>query len=353
MNLELLGWKSNLNEEFKEYRDKGYSIGRISLEYKNIYRVITENGELLGEVSGKYIHNTTERSQFPAVGDWVIISERLDEKKATIHKILPRFSKFSRKSAGEVTEEQIVATNIDTVFLVMGLNNDFNLRRIERYLITAWDSGANPVIVLSKCDLCKDVATKITEVEAVALGVSVHAISATNNIGMDSLNQYLSKGQTVALLGSSGAGKSTICNKLLGHNKQQVKEVREGDDKGKHTTTHRELIQIPNGGILIDTPGMRELQLWEVDNSMSQSFSDIEEMSKKCLFKNCKHENEPSCKVKLAIEEGFLDKDRYNNYIKFQKELAYLERKNNKRSQLAEKEKWKNIGGDRTRFNRK
>ncbi|WP_163100621.1 ribosome small subunit-dependent GTPase A [Peribacillus alkalitolerans] len=353
MNLEQLGWNNHLEEEFAPFNGSGYSVGRVALEHKHMYRILTEQGELLGEVSGKFRHESFEKSQFPAVGDWVVISARPDEKKATIHKVLPRFSKFSRNSAGLVTEEQLVAANINTVFLVTGLNNDFNIRRIERYLVTAWDSGANPVVILSKCDLCDDIPAKIAEVESVAFGVPIYAISATNGIGMDQLDKYLSEGQTVALLGSSGAGKSTLCNTLLGQIKQQVKEVREGDDKGKHTTTHRELMLIPGGGILIDTPGMRELQLWEVDGGMSHGFSDIEDLAQQCLFNDCQHKNEPSCQVKLAIEEGVLDQKRYDNYVKFQKELAFLERKNNKRTQLEEKAKWKKISGDRTRVHKK
>ncbi|WP_341357085.1 ribosome small subunit-dependent GTPase A [Rossellomorea sp. y25] len=353
MELSKLGWNSSLAERFNEYKELGYEVGRIILEHKNIYRVITEGEELLAEVSGKFRHVAEERSEFPAVGDWVALSVRKEEKKATIHGILPRFSKFSRRASGESAEEQIVATNINTVFLVMSLNSDFNLRRIERYLITAWESGANPVIVLSKCDLCDDIESRINEIESIAPGVPIHAISATEGVGLEYLKGYCLEGETVALLGSSGVGKSTICNYLFGANKQQVKEIRDSDDKGKHTTTHRELIILPEGGVLIDTPGMRELQLWDVDNSMTKSFSDIEELAKYCKFSDCRHENEPACRVKQAIEEGMLDQKRYDNFKKFQKELAYLDRQTNKRTQLLEKEKWKKVSGDRTRSNRR
>ncbi|WP_201714376.1 ribosome small subunit-dependent GTPase A [Rossellomorea arthrocnemi] len=353
MELSQLGWNLSLAEKFSEYKEYGYEVGRIVLEHKNSYRVMTEAGEMFAEVSGKFRHIAEERSEFPAVGDWVAISILREEGKATIHGILPRFSKFSRRASGESTEEQIVATNINTVFLVMSLNNDFNIRRIERYLITAWESGANPVIVLSKTDLCDDIESRVKDIEDVAPGVPIHAISATEGVGLEPLKGYCLEGKTVALLGSSGVGKSTICNYLFGADKQQVKEVRDRDDRGKHTTTHRELIILPDGGILIDTPGMRELQLWNVDNSMMKSFSDIEVLAKDCKFNDCQHEYEPSCRVKRAIEEGLLDQKRYDNYKKFQKELAFLDRQTNKRSQLLEKEKWKKVSGDRTRSNRR
>jgi ribosome biogenesis GTPase / thiamine phosphate phosphatase len=353
LNLQTIGWNDYFNNEFKNYKEQGYSVGRIALEHKRIYRIFTENGELFGEVSGKLRHNSYSREDYPAVGDWVLISPRYEEGKATIHGILPRFSKFSRKVAGMTTEEQIVATNVNTLFLVNALNQDFNLRRIERYLIMAWESGANPVIVLTKSDLCKDVEEKIKQIEAVALGVPVHALSVKDDTGIEQLDTYLEEGQTVALLGSSGAGKSTLTNRLIGVEKQLVNEIREGDDRGKHTTTHRELIVVPAGGIIIDTPGMRELQLWDAEGSLSQSFEDIELVAENCYYRDCTHGSEPKCAIVEAISQGILEEERFKSYVKLQKELAYLERKNDKRAQLEERNKWKKISGDRTRAHRK
>ncbi|MCM3239810.1 ribosome small subunit-dependent GTPase A [Heyndrickxia oleronia] len=343
MNLQTLGWNQYFEEAFKEYKEQGYEVGRVILEHKRIYRVLTEKGELLAEVSGKMRFRALERQDYPAVGDWVVLTPRYEENKATIHDILPRKSKFSRKVAGMTTEEQIVATNVDTIFLVNALNADFNIRRIERYVLTAWESGANPVIILSKSDLCEDIKEKIAQVESVTFGVPIHAISAEQNIGMDQLAPYVYEGQTIALLGSSGVGKSTLTNALLGSTKQEVQTVREGDDRGRHTTTHRELVILDKGGILIDTPGMRELQLWEADEGFSQSFSDVEALAENCRFRDCSHMKEPGCAIQEAIEDGTLERDRYNSYVKLQKELAFLERKENKRAALLEKAKWKKI----------
>jgi len=351
LNLKTLGWNEFFEEEFLQFKEQGYEVGRIALEHKKIYRVLTEYGELLGEVSGKMRFNALDRGDYPAVGDWVVISARPEEQKATIHAVLPRKSKFSRKVAGQTTEEQIVASNVDTIFLVNALNADFNVRRIERYILSAWESGANPVIILSKADLCEDIDDKIAEVETVAFGIPILPISAEKNIGIDQLSPYLYEGQTIALLGSSGVGKSTLTNTLIGHQKQQVKEVREGDDRGRHTTTHRELIVLEQGGgILIDTPGMRELQLWEADEGLSQSFSDVESLAENCKFRDCKHEKEPGCAIQQAISDGTLDMDRYNSYVKLQKELAYIERKENQRAALAEKAKWKQVSNNQKKI---
>lgn len=343
MNLNLIGMNEQVKENFKPYIEQGYTIGRVALEHKRMYRVWTENGEPLCEVSGKFSFLASGREDYPAVGDWVVLQERMNENRGTIHAILPRKSKFSRKSAGLVTEEQIIAANVDTIFLVNSLNEDLNLRRLERYLLLTWESGANPVIILSKADLCENVKAKIQEVESVALGVPIIAISALENSGLENIQDYLQPGKTIALLGSSGVGKSTITNLLLGEQKQIVQEIRTGDDKGKHTTTHRELILLPNGTVLIDTPGMRELQLWESSDGISESFSDIEILTQLCRFRDCKHEKEPGCAVHRAIETGELSEERLYSYKKLLRELAYLDRKVDKKAQSDEKKHWKNI----------
>ncbi|MDR7074601.1 ribosome small subunit-dependent GTPase A [Fictibacillus barbaricus] len=353
MNLKSLGYNQTFEESFKEYENQSLIPGRISIEHKGLYRVLTESGELLGEITGKIRFNAEGRQDFPAVGDWVAVQAIPSEGKAYIHGILPRKSKFSRKAAGVTTDEQIVATNVDTVFLVNALNQDFNLRRLERYLLMAWESGAAPVIVLSKADLCEDIQTIMDEVESIAFGVPVFAVSSETGMGLDALSDFIKEGQTVALLGSSGVGKSTLANKLFGSEVLKTNEIREEDGKGKHTTTHRELLVLESGGILIDTPGMRELQLWEGDSSLSQSFQDVESLAQECRFRDCTHNNEPGCAVQSAIDTGDLDEDRYNSYLKLQREMAYFARKEDQKLALAERAKWKKIAGDRTRVHRK
>ncbi|WNR46379.1 ribosome small subunit-dependent GTPase A [Paenibacillus roseipurpureus] len=344
MNKVELGWHSFFEKSWESrWNEEGYVAGRVSLEHKHMYRIQTEAGEMLAEVSGKMRHNAERREDYPAVGDWVVASLREGEQRAVIHGILPRRSKFSRKVAGQVIEEQIVAANVDTVFLVMALNQDFNVRRMERYLVMAWESGANPVIVLSKADLCPNPNELAAEVASVAIGVPIHIISSAENRGLDELRDYMSPGSTVALLGSSGVGKSTLVNRVYGRDILNTGDIRLGDDKGKHTTTHRELILLPDGGILIDTPGMRELQLWNASEGIGTSFQDVEELTEQCFFQDCKHENEPKCAVKAALEQGALAAERFQSYVKLQKELAYLARKEDKGLQAAEKAKWKKI----------
>lgn len=343
MDFEALGWNEFLKGHFQQYSRQGYSVGRVSAEHKNIYQVISEFGELLAGISGRMRHDTRGCQDFPAVGDWVVISIHPDRKNATIHGILPRQSKFSRKTAGGKMEEQVIAANINTVFLVNALNNDFNPRRIERYLLLAWESGASPVIVLSKADICSSVEQKLAETEAVAPGVNIHTVSSVSGEGLDNLNKYIYKGRTVALLGSSGAGKSTLVNRFLGEDLQKVREIRQGDDRGRHTTTYRKLITLPKGGMLIDTPGMRELQLWGTEEGLNDTFGDIDHCSSQCQFSDCRHMSEPNCAVRKALSEGKLDHTRYESYRKLQKELAYLARQENKQEYLAEKARWKKI----------
>ncbi|MCY8625590.1 ribosome small subunit-dependent GTPase A [Bacillus haynesii] len=340
MNLSALGIKY-IMEALKD--EEGLVLGRIALEHKRVYRVWTEEGEWLAEVSGRLRFEAESRGDYPAVGDWVYMRPRGGEKKGMITEVVPRFSKFSRKAAGEPAEEQITAANVNTIFLVNALGQDFNVRRIERYLLLAWESGANPVIVLSKADIADRMEEKVRQAESVAFGVPIHVISAHEGSGMDELKAYVKQGETVALLGSSGVGKSTIINFFLKEDRQAVQSVREDDDKGRHTTTHREMFMLPEGGLLIDTPGMRALELWESEEGFRQSFSDIDQLAETCRFSDCRHQTEPGCSVQEALADGRLDAGRFRSYLKLKKELEYLERKTDKRAMQQEKKRWKQI----------
>lgn len=343
MNLKTLGWNTTLEQQFEELGLQKCVPGRVALEHRNIYRVFSQQGEVLAEAAGKMRYEAHGRADFPAVGDWVALSLMPGEQRAIIQAVLPRKSKFSRKVAGAVTEEQIVAANIDTVFLLCALQEDFNTRRIERYLVMAWESGANPVLVLSKADLCQDRENKIRAAQAAAMGVPVHVISTLRDMGLEEIKGYLREGETAAFLGSSGVGKSTLLNALLGEELQKVQEIRADDGKGRHTTTYRQLFVLPRGGMVIDTPGMRELQLWEAGEGLAGTFPDIEELARGCYFKDCRHHQEPRCAVREAMEKGLLEEARFASYLKLQKELAYLERKNDEGLQRAEEDRWKQI----------
>jgi ribosome biogenesis GTPase len=341
--LSAYGWNELFELAFQPYSTSGFQAGRVVLEYNHLYRIYTEQGELLADVAGKLRHEAASRADLPVVGDWVVVQARSLEAKATIHAVLPRQSKFVRKVAGSRTEEQIVGANIDTVFLVTSLNQDFNLRRLERYLIVALESGAKPVIVMSKADLCGEVEEKLSEIQTMAKNVPVHAISVIEQNGPDELKPYFRHGLTVALLGSSGVGKSTLINHLIGRDLQKVKEVREHDGRGQHTTTHRELILLPQGGLVLDTPGMRELQLWDGEESLHQAFDDIEALTRSCYFSDCQHRDEPRCAVREALAEGVIDAARYQSYEKLQKELKHVARQQDINAQITEKKKWKKL----------
>lgn len=336
--IEQYGW----NDKWEEKKLGNGIAGRVLLEHKHLYRVITNEGEWLCSLSGKFKFEHG-REAFPAVGDWVVLEQMPGEEKGIIHEVLPRSSQFSRKVAGLTIEIQLVAVNVDYVFLVMSLNDDFNVRRLERYLLAAWDSGATPVVVLTKKDACDDLAYYVSEVESVAFGVDVFAVSSVTGEGIDNLANLLSTGKTGALLGSSGVGKSSLINALSGEEVMAVNDIREDDSKGRHTTTHRELTLLPDGGLLIDTPGMREFQLWDTSEGVSASFKDIEELAEGCRFRDCKHVKEPGCAIQEAIYTGALKEDRYKSYVKLMRELAHIERKNDVAARKVERDKWKQI----------
>ncbi len=342
MNLiEQYGW----NAAWQEKVSVAGIPGRITLEHKNIYRVVTDRGDWLCTLSGKFRHEHTH-GEFPAVGDWVMVEQMPGEEKGIIHSILPRTSQFSRKAAGETSDIQMIAVNVDYVFLVMSLNHDFNIRRLERYLIAAWDSGANPVIVLTKKDQCGDLEPFLNELETVAFGVPSFAVSSVTGEGIDALQELLAPNLTGALLGSSGVGKSSLINALSGSELMAVQDIRTDDSKGRHTTTHRELVRLPLGGLLIDTPGMREFQLGDYEEGVESGFSDVEQFADACRFRDCQHGDEPGCRVQEALQSGELPQERYQSYIKLKRELAHIERKSDAAAQKAARNKWKQITKD-------
>jgi ribosome biogenesis GTPase len=319
-NLKKYGLTEQFEREANTY--EGLFPARVSEQHRDLYKVIAEYGELNAVVSGKFAHNSDGLIEFPAVGDFVMIDRQgVNTGNAVIHYILRRKSVFIRKAAGTANEEQVIAANIDTVFICMSLNADFNLRRVERYLAVAWDSRAKPVIVLTKSDLCDDLEQKLQELSSVSLGVDIAVCSAENADSLDAVKAHMPSGNTAAFIGSSGVGKSTLINRLLGEDLLITKEIRKDDDKGRHTTTHRQLILLPDGGIVIDTPGMRELSLYT--GNLSKAFEDIAELALQCKYNDCSHASEPGCAVRQAIESGTLSEKRFENYQKLEREIAY------------------------------
>ena len=348
-----LGWTPRLAEAFAPFQGPRVEAGRVALEHTHIYRVLTAGGETLARVSGRLRHAAAHRADFPAVGDWVVLEtpETGGDASATartkgsasygetgrIRAVLPRSSRFSRRAAGNPTEEQVVAANIDVVFLVSGLDHDFNPRRIERYLVTAWDSGAAPVIVLNKADLVPDPAAFVAEVSALANDVPVLAVSARQPDTVSALRAHVGPGRTAALLGSSGVGKSSLANALIGEERLATREVRESDSRGRHTTTGRQLLWLPGGGILIDTPGMRELQLWDTGEPVSGAFADIDALAGGCRFRDCAHGTEPGCAVVAAVKNGALAASRLESFRKLQGEQAFQATQQDERARLEQK----------------
>jgi ribosome biogenesis GTPase len=336
--LTKLGWDGDWAALFDQHVTDGGVPARVSHQHRGAYTVHTSRGELRAELPGRLLHASNGPDDLPAVGDWV--AARLDNAgPAIITSVLPRKSKFTRKAAWQVTQEQVLAANVDIVFLVSGLDRDFNPRRIERYLTMAWGSGATPVVVLNKADLCDDVAERMRLVESVAAGVPIHAVSGTTGEGIDELRPHLKENRTGTLLGSSGVGKSTIVNALCGQERLRTAEIRY-DGRGRHTTTHRELVFLPGGGLIIDTPGMRELQLWDPGTGLDDAFDDIDSLAAECRFRDCEHDHEPGCAVRAAIEVGDLDRARLASYHKLKRELRHLELRRDARARAEERRKW-------------
>ncbi len=347
MDLVSLGWTSYFSHYFEPLARRGLVPARVVREDRELYLVLGECGELTAEPSGRMRHEVRSRSEWPAVGDWVAIEPRIAEQRATIQALLPRRSRISRKVAGFRTDEQVVAANVDTVFLVSGLDGDFNLRRIERALAMAWESGVNPIIVLNKADVAPRLEQQVAAVERIAMGVPVHVASAETGVGLEALSAYLGPGQTAVLVGSSGVGKSSLINRLVGSERQKVHSVREDDSRGRHTTTRRELLFPPGGAMIIDNPGIRELQLWGDDDGdtggLAETFEDINALAAQCRFHNCRHESEPGCAIRAALEAGQLDPGRLKSYEKMQRELSFLARRVDERARTEAKERSKKL----------
>ncbi|WMT38850.1 ribosome small subunit-dependent GTPase A [Paenibacillus sp. D2_2] len=330
--LEAFGWTTEWQPKWRNIAEQ-YSIkgqiepARIVADHGQKYEIRSERGTSWATLSGKARLKASEQRSYPGVGDWVAVKMMNEGDDAIIHEIVDRKSLIARQAAGFETKEQIIAANVDTLFIVCALNYDFNVRRLERYLIMAWNSGVNPIIVLSKSDLCEDIPSFIAETELIAPGVPVISVSAHLGIGRDQLETYVYPGTTIALAGSSGSGKSTIINWLTGAELQLTQEVREDDSRGRHTTTHRELFLLPQGGVLIDTPGMRELSIWDDDGGFERTFEDIEKLKEQCQFSDCQHRHEKGCAVLHAIDEGELDRKRLDNYHKMQREIRFQMRK--------------------------
>ncbi|MFL5952181.1 MAG: ribosome small subunit-dependent GTPase A [Gaiellaceae bacterium] len=332
--LDELGWDAAWMSAFEQLHEDNLVAARVAAQHRGAYVVWTESGELRTRAAGRLYYEHEVGEPVPAVGDWVGV------RGTTITSILPRRSAFIRKRAGFGSDEQVLAANVDTAFLLAGLDDDFSLRRLERYITTAWESGAEPVVVLTKADLCDDVGDALLQVESVAIGVSVYPISNVTGSGIEELAGQLRPGRTLVLLGSSGVGKSTLLNRLAGTELMRTGELAE-DGTGRHTTTHRELVRLPGGALAIDTPGLRELQFW--DGDVGAAFEDIEALASECRFRDCAHSREPGCAVLGAVDEGTLTLDRLRSWRKFQRELESIAARTDHRLRVARKKRWKEI----------
>jgi ribosome biogenesis GTPase len=325
--LKELGWDSFFEASWQEHQGFGRVPARVVSQQRGLWRVAGDFGECWSAPSGKMHAAGEAQGDWPTVGDWVSTEVFAGEQPAIIHAVLPRRSQFVRKVAGKRVEQQVIAANVDVAFIVAALDGDFNLRRLERYLAQCWESGARPAVVLNKADDCGDVDARAAEVRSIAREVPVFALSARTGQGIDALDSFLVPGQTVVLLGSSGVGKSTLVNRLLGRDLQAVQPTREKDSRGRHTTSARELFLLPCRALMIDTPGLRELQLWDATDGVAQTFADIDELAAKCRFRDCRHENEPGCAVQAALLAGSLDEARLENRRKLEREQEFLRRK--------------------------
>ncbi len=324
MELALLGWNAFFSDAFTEHQKQGLLPARVVTEDKHFYTVVGEMGDLLAVVTGRIHHQRASKSDFPKVGDWVAITRQPGEEKAVIHAVLPRRTTFTRKVTGREISEQVLATNLDRAFVVQALDPTFNLRRLERFLVMVHEGGARPVVVLNKADLCDDVEARLKETQLAAGDTPVVVVSAKTRKGIGQLREFIKPGETVVFIGTSGVGKSSLINRLNGEATQPTIEVRASDSKGRHATTWRELILLPGGGLVIDTPGMREFHMWVAGEGLDEAFPDLASLGAGCKFRDCTHHNEPGCAVKAAVEAGSITRERYASFIKLQRELAFM-----------------------------
>jgi ribosome biogenesis GTPase len=341
MDLATLGWNDDWKAKFAAIGDPSLEPGRVCLEHNHVYRIGTAGDEVLAETAGRLKHQASGRKELPAVGDWVVVRKGETGNRAQIRGVLPRRSWFSRKAAGRETEEQIVAANVDTVLIVFGLDSPVNARSIERYLVVGAQSGAAPVVVLNKSDLATDLAAEVSTAVTAAGDVPVVAVNTRRPGGTAPLEKFLAPGVTLALLGPSGAGKSTIVNALVNREVLPTGEVRDWDARGRHTSVHRQLVIRDAGGIIIDTPGMRELQLWDTETAVADAFADIAALGEACRFRDCRHDKEPGCGVKAAVADGRLPAARYDSFLKLQHEQEATEKLRDERALIDAKRQGK------------
>jgi ribosome biogenesis GTPase len=334
------GWSPALQAHFDSIaRRQDLVPGRIVAQHRDSSRLVTPSGEVNAGLAGRLVHEAAPGA-LPVAGDWVAALAHADGSGATIQHVLPRACAVTRQASGPGGGLQVVAANVDIILIAVSLNADLSLRRIERYLATAWESGASPVVVLTKADACDDVEALVAEVVAVAIGAPVHAVSALTGEGLEALAGVLGPGKTAVLLGSSGVGKSTLVNALAGQEVMATQEIIAEGARGRHTTTHRELILLPSGGLVLDTPGMREMGLWDADAGLSATFADIEALASRCRFHDCAHQSEPGCAVRAALHEGDLDPDRWKSFQKLQRELAHLDRRDDWQARAEVRKVW-------------
>jgi ribosome biogenesis GTPase len=337
-----MGWTVHFLSQLEQLPEQNFSPARVVGVRKNSFRVSDGKRECLATLAGRLQYDS--EGLYPVTGDWVLMTD------SVISRVLVRKNALSRGASGtrnkqnaQPQKEQVIAANLDTVFIVCGLDRDFNPRRIERYLTLVYNCGLNPVIALTKADLHQDPEYFVGEVEALALGVPIHLVSALDDAGLTALEPYLSPGRTTTMVGSSGAGKSTLVNRLYGETVQLTGSISSQVGKGRHTTTTRDLIMMPQGGMVIDNPGIREIAFWEVDSGIESTFPEIEKLGLECRFADCSHTHEPGCRVRQAVEQGEIPRSRLENYLKMKRELEYLAHRQNKSADRVEKERWQGV----------